>query len=63
MEIGAATVEDRMEVPQKTEHTTTIGSSNPTPGHLSGQNYNSTRPMHPSVLRSTIHNSEDMEIT
>ena len=29
--------------PQKTENRITIGSSNPTPRHVSGQNYNSKR--------------------
>jgi len=36
-------MENTMEVPQKTQYRTTIRSSNPTPGPLSGQNYNSKR--------------------
>ena len=52
-----------IEVPQKTKTRATIWSSNPTPGHISGQNYNSTRYMHPYVHGSIIHNSQDMETT
>lgn len=36
--IGAATVENRTEGPQKTKNRTTLGSSNPIPGHLSQEN-------------------------
>ena len=36
-------------------------SSNPIPGHISGQNYNSESFMHPYVHSSTIHHSQDME--
>ena len=32
------------------------------PVHISRQNYNSKRYMHPYVHSSTIHNSHDMEI-
>ena len=46
-----------MEVPQKLKNRVTIGSSNPTPGHVSGQNCNSKRYMHPNVHGSTIYNS------
>ena len=38
-------------------------SSNPTPGHISGENSNSKRYMHPSVHSSTIYNSQNMEAT
>ena len=34
-----------MEVSQKTKNRVAIQSSNPTPGHISGQNYNSKRYM------------------
>ena len=63
MEIGTTTAEGSMEVPQKTKYRTTISSSNPSPEHISGQNYNSKRYMHPYVHRSTICNSQDMKIT
>ena len=33
----------------------------PTAGHISGENSNSKRYMHPNVHSSTIHNSQDME--
>ena len=35
----------------------------PTPGHISRQNYNSKRYVHPYVHGSTIHNGQDMETT
>ena len=35
-------------------------SINPTPGHISGENYNSKSQLHPNVHRSTIHNSQDV---
>ena len=34
-EIGTTTTENIVEVPQETKYGTTIGSSNPTPGHIS----------------------------
>ena len=40
MYVGAATVENSMEVPQKTKNKITIWSSNPTPGHISRENNN-----------------------
>ena len=49
-----------MEILQKTKNRTAIWSSNPTPGHISGKNYNSNRYMHPNI-DSTIHNSQNME--
>ena len=61
--IGAATMENSMEVPQKTENRTTIWSNNPTLGHVSGQKYNLKRYMHPYVHSSNIYNSQDMETT
>ena len=61
--IRAATVENSMELPQKTKNRVAILSSNPTPGHISRQNYNSKRYMHPYVHSRTIHNSQDMEAT
>ena len=47
----------------KTIHRTTIWPSNPTPGHLSQQNFHSKRYMHPYVQSSTLFNSQDMETT
>jgi len=43
MYIGANTMENSMEVPQKTKNRTTMQSSNPTPGHLSRENHNSKK--------------------
>ena len=49
--------------PSKTKNRTTIISSNPYPGHLSGENHNSKRYMHPIVHCSSIYNSQDMKAT
>ena len=46
-----------MEVPQKTKYKTTVCSINPSPGHISGQNFHSKRYMHSYIHHSTIHNS------
>ena len=56
-------MENSMEVPQKTKNRAAIWSSNPTSGHISRQNSNSKRYMHPYVHSSTMHNSQDMETT
>ena len=37
--------------------------SNPTPGHISGEKHGLKRYMYPSVHRSPVHNSQDMEAT
>ena len=50
-------MENSMEVPQKTKPRVTMWSSNPIPGHIFRQNYNSKRSVHPCVDNSTIHNS------
>ena len=42
---------------------TTMWSCNPTPGHISGENYNSKRYMHPNVHDSAVYNSQDTEAT
>ena len=47
----------------ETKNRVATWSSNPTPRHISGQNYNSKRYMHPYVQSSTIYNSQDMETT
>ena len=63
MSIATTPVENSMEVPQKTNYRTTVLSSNPIPGHISGQNFHSKRYMYPYVHCSTIHDSQDMETT
>ena len=47
-------MENSMELPQKTKSRITIWSSNPTPGHISGQNSNSKKYMHFCVHCSLI---------
>ena len=59
--IGAATMENSTEVPQKTKNRVAIGSSNPSPGHIPRKNCHSKRHVHPSVHCSTIYNSQDVE--
>ena len=54
-------VENSKEVSLKTKNTATICSYNPTPGHISRENDNLKRYMHPSVHSSTIYNSQDRE--
>ena len=65
MHIGAATVENSMEVPQKTENRTTIQSSISTSGYLHEDNENtkSKRYMYTWVHCSTIYKSQDIEAT
>ena len=63
MYIGATTMENRMETPQKTKNRTTIRSSDPTTGHLSRGNHDVKRYMYPNVHGSTLCNSQDMEAT
>ena len=48
-----------MEGPEKTKNRTTIRPSGPTPGHISGEDYNSKRYVHPRVHCSTIYNGQD----
>ena len=47
-------------LPQKTKNRVTIWPSNPTPGHISGQNHNLKGFMHPNFHRSTTYNSQGM---
>ena len=64
MQIGLATMEKKnMESPQKTKYIIVLWSSNPIPGHILEQNYNSKRYMHFYVHSSSVHNSKDLEIT
>ena len=63
MYIDKTTMENSIELPQKPKCRTTVCSSNPTPRHVSGQNYNSKRYMHLYVHNTTTHNSQDMEAT
>ena len=43
MYVGAATMENSTEVPQKTKNRVAICAGNPTSGQISRQNYNSKR--------------------
>ena len=48
---------------KKTKDRANIWPTNPTPRHISWENHNSKACMHPTVLCSTIYNSQDMEAT
>ena len=50
-----------MEVPEKAKNIIPICSCNSSSGHISRENYNLKRYMHPSVHSSTMYNSQDME--
>ena len=65
MQIDAATTENSIEIPQKTENRTTISSSYPTVEYLSKdhENTNRYRYIHTYVHCGIIHNSQDLEIT
>ena len=59
--VGAAAMENSMEVPQKAKNRIVTWPSNPTPGQISRDNSSLKRYMHPYIHSSTIHNSQDME--
>ena len=63
MQAGAATLENRMEAPQKTKQRTTLRPSNCTTGYLSKgcRGAVSKGHMHANVYSSTINNSQSME--
>ena len=68
MYICTATMENSMEVPQKTKKRTTIWSSNSTPGYISEKkkkNGKTTlkRYKHPNVHSSIIYHRQDTEAT
>ena len=64
MEIGAATMENSVEFPQKIKNRTVIWSSNFTSGCLPQENKNSNFNiyLYPSV-HSNIYESQGMEVT
>ena len=63
MPTGIATMENSMKVPLKTKNGVTILTCGPTPGHITRDNSNLKRYMHPNVHSSTIYNSQDTEAT
>ena len=61
---GTVTVEDSMEIPQRTKNKTTIRSNNCTPDCVSKGNENINWKIHASHIHSsTICNSQDMQPT
>ena len=65
MYINTATAKNTMEFPLKVKNRTAIWSSNATFDYISKVNVITIleRYLHPRVLSSTIHNSQDMETT
>ena len=63
MWIGAATTENKMEIPQKIKNRTTMQSNNSKSVYLSRQNQNTNykRYLHSYVHCSVIYNSQGME--
>jgi len=47
----------------RTKNRATIGSSNPTPGHIPREKHGLKGYTHPNVHCSTVDNSQDMEAT
>ena len=60
---GTATIGNSMEFPLRTKNRATIGSSNPTPGHIPREKHGLKGYTHPNVHCSTVDNSQDMEAT
>ena len=63
MHVGAATLENSMEVPQKAENRATLQPSNDTTGYLPQiykDNYLKGHKI-PNVYSSNVHNSQTME--
>ena len=61
MQTSIVTMENSVEIPQKTGNRTAIRPSNPTAGHTHQGNQNSKRHVYPNVHHSTVYNSQDME--
>ena len=55
MQFGKTTMENSMEVLQKTKNRVAIQYSNLTPGHISRKTYNLKRSMHPYIHSITIY--------
>ena len=63
MSLGAASVENNMEVPQKIKNRNTIQRNNPTSGYLPKENKHTDlrKYMHPYVYCSIVYNSQAVE--
>ena len=56
------TIENSMELPQKTENRVAVWCSNPIPRHVPRQNNNLKRYVQTSVHSRTLYNNQDMEV-
>ena len=65
MQVGAATAENSMEIPQKIKNGSAFQSSYPTSGniHEGTPNINSKEHKYPNVPYSVIYNCQHMEAT
>lgn len=62
MNVDAATVENSMDLPQKTKNRITVSSSNPSPGHRSRQDCNLKKDIcTPMFIVTLCPISQDME--
>ena len=61
MQIGAATVESSIEIPQKIKNGSAFWPSNPTSGNISKETQNTNLKEHKHSSRSIIYNCQDLE--
>ena len=63
MQLGTPTVENSIKASLKTKYRVAIWFSNLGLGHISGENHDSKRYMHPNVHCRNIYSSQDIEAT
>ena len=63
MQLGTPTVENSIKASLKTKYRVAIWFSNLSLGHISGENHDSKRYMHPNVHCRNIYSSQDIEAT
>jgi len=63
MQTSTATMENSVEIPEKTGNRTAIQPNNPTAGHTHQGNQKGKRHVYPNVHHSAVYNNQDMEAT
>ena len=63
IQLGTPTVENSIKVAMETKYRVAIWFSSLSPGHISGENHDSKRYMHPNVHCRNIYSSQDIEAT
>ena len=61
MQIGAATVESSMEIPQKIKNGTALWLSNSTTGNLSKETQNANSKEHKNIFTAALFTSQDLK--